>query len=327
MNFDAIGGYFGLDLAPVANWRPDGIGVNSARSALELILRARQPSKVHLPSYCCSAVESAIPENIEICWYEINEEFEISNMPETSPEAPLLLVNYFGLKNEYAAAIVADKPGHVILDNSQAYYSQPFAEADCIYSPRKFLPVPDGGIVVCDALIDLPQKQATSSNRAQYLLGRADVGPEPFFEYYKWAEAEIAKEPPMQMSALTDQLLDHLDTERFAAKRRENFQALDKRLRSLNRINLPMTDDTVPMVYPFWPSGEGLREKLVENRVFAARYWPEVAEMKQASNFENELSRNMVPLPIDQRYDSSDMDRIAELCLSHLFGGLPGEPG
>jgi len=34
-----------------------------------------------------------------------------------------------------------------------------------------------------------------------------------------------------------------------------------------------------------------------------------------------------VPLPIDQRYDSSDMDRIAELCLSHLFGGLPGEPG
>ncbi|MBU3260200.1 hypothetical protein KPG71_09270 [Roseovarius sp. PS-C2] len=318
MEYDAIGGYFGLDVSPVTNWRPDGIGLNSARNALAVLLRARQPSCVYVPSYCCSAIVDAIPNNVEIRWYNVDEKFEIVDVPDISPETPVIYVNYFGLKDEYSATLVAGNPEGVILDNSQAYYSQPVPSADCIYSPRKFLPVPDGGILACDALIELPQKRARSLDRARHLLGRAETRAEAYFEDYQRAEAEIACEPAMRISALTDQLLDHLDTNRFAVKRCENFHALDTQLGFCNRIKLPLTDTSVPMVYPFWPSRKGLRQMLIENRVYVASYWPEVLENTEASTLETEITCDMVPLPIDQRYNLSDMKRVAELCLAYL---------
>ena len=67
------------------------------------------------------------------------------------------------------------------------------------------------------------------------------------------------------------------------------------------------------MVYPFVARiGRDLRNELVDNKVFVAKYWPNVIQSGQYA-FECEMAERIVPLPIDQRYGEEEMDRIIEI--------------
>ena len=67
------------------------------------------------------------------------------------------------------------------------------------------------------------------------------------------------------------------------------------------------------MVYPYLVPEKGLREKLIENKVFVARYWPNVLEWTTKDDIEYFLAYQMHPMPIDQRYNEEDMKRINNL--------------
>ena len=67
------------------------------------------------------------------------------------------------------------------------------------------------------------------------------------------------------------------------------------------------------MVYSFLvQDGEALRGRLIANKVFVARYWPNVAEDGIHAT-ECLLSNQCVYLPCDQRYTEEDMKRIVEI--------------
>ena len=76
---------------------------------------------------------------------------------------------------------------------------------------------------------------------------------------------------------------------------------------------MQLEDDAVPMVYPSLVPVEGLREKLIENKIFIARYWPNVLEWTTKENLEYFLAYQMQPLPVDQRYGKEDMERIIKI--------------
>ncbi len=82
-----------------------------------------------------------------------------------------------------------------------------------------------------------------------------------------------------------------------------------------NTLSLSLEKEAVPMVYPYLASYKGLREKLIENKFFVARYWPNVLEWCQPNDWEYQLAENLVCLPIDQRYDDRDMQSILDLVL------------
>ena len=67
------------------------------------------------------------------------------------------------------------------------------------------------------------------------------------------------------------------------------------------------------MVYTFLTPIQGLREKLIENKVFVARYWPNVLEWTTKDDIEYLITYQMLPLPIDQRYGEGDMKRITDI--------------
>ena len=64
------------------------------------------------------------------------------------------------------------------------------------------------------------------------------------------------------------------------------------------------------MVYPYLSQSEGLRDKLIENKVFVARYWPNVLEWAERNDLEYRLTLQTQYLPVDQRYGMRDMERI-----------------
>ena len=79
-----------------------------------------------------------------------------------------------------------------------------------------------------------------------------------------------------------------------------------------NNLQLTLDVDAVPMVYPFFVPINGLREKLIENKIFVARYWPNVLDWTTKDDIEYLLAFQMQPLPIDQRYGKIQMKRIIE---------------
>ena len=64
------------------------------------------------------------------------------------------------------------------------------------------------------------------------------------------------------------------------------------------------------MVYPYLTDREGLRDHLIKEKIYVARYWPNVLEWTTADSLEWYLTRQMIPLPIDQRYGKNEMNRI-----------------
>ena len=67
------------------------------------------------------------------------------------------------------------------------------------------------------------------------------------------------------------------------------------------------------MVYPFMTDDKSLRGRLLENKVFVARYWPNVLEWCKEEALEYKLVTQIIPLPIDQRYVKEDMQRILNI--------------
>ena len=67
------------------------------------------------------------------------------------------------------------------------------------------------------------------------------------------------------------------------------------------------------MVYPFMvEDGERIRRKLIEGKVFVAKYWPNIVD-DGIHKTEFLLSNQIVSIPCDQRYQEEDMERIVEL--------------
>jgi len=55
---------------------------------------------------------------------------------------------------------------------------------------------------------------------------------------------------------------------------------------------------------------------LIENKVFVARYWPNVLDWTTKDDIEYLFAYQMHPLPIDQRYGKEDMNILLDLILN-----------
>lgn len=311
----AIGGYFGLELyGKSVEFHKDLIRLNTARNATTLILEKRKYSKVYLPIYTCGVLIDAIKKlDIEIVFYTITANLEIESFPPLAETEVLVYTNYFGFKDSYIKQLES-KVSNLVIDNAQAFFSKPLNNIDTVYCPRKFFGVPDGAYLNTNLELDIPLEKDVSLNRVSHLLKRLESGPEAGFEDFKANEKSLDNEPLKEMSELTQTILKNsIDYNYASIQRNLNYNYLHEHLQHLN--NLPITfDETIsPMVYPFITNTNTLREKLIENRVFVAAYWPDVLDRCEKDSIEHFYTSNLVALPIDQRYDDADMKRIVKL--------------
>ncbi|MCK4823908.1 hypothetical protein KA005_49600, partial [bacterium] len=95
-------------------------------------------------------------------------------------------------------------------------------------------------------------------------------------------------------------------------RREENFLFLHKRLRNINALEINTGNLKGPMVYPFMIEKEGLKEWLIENKIYVATYWKNVFDWVSEKDFEFNLAKYLIPLPVDQRYEKNDLLKIIE---------------
>ena len=316
---EAIGGYFELELRKGEHYHKDAIRLNSGSNCFEYILRVRKYKKVYVPYYTCHVIyDVAQRQGVEMAYYQINEQLEPIELPELKTHEAFLYTNYYGLKQSCVERLAEKYGKQLIVDNAQAFYSKPIIGIDTFYSPRKYFGVPDGGYLYTDAVLNEEFPQAESMQRMTHLLKRIEQGAEAGYADYQREEETLGGSPIERMSKLTDALLRSIDYEKIAQVRISNYKILDEQLGKSNAIHLTLPQGDVPMVYPYLTQDATLKQRLIANKIFVATYWPNVDEN---GDLEATLKMNLLPLPIDQRYNQSGVKVIANT-VAKFTGGV-----
>lgn len=317
-----IGGYFEWEFPENDDSFPhsDGVLLNSGRHSLEYILRSLGWIRhLWIPYFTCDVVMQPIEcLGISYSFYHINKDLTIADNFVLGEGEYLIYTNYFGLMDTYCKELSTLYGSHLILDNAQAFFAPRLEGINAFYSPRKYVGIPDGGIAYVNKTLDIELQNDVSFDRCSHLLKRHDLTPMDGYNDFKETSHKIAASSLSRMSTLTRRILSSLDYDRIKKIRISNFTFLHTHLERFNKLEIPPLESFVcPMVYPFYTQDPYLRNRLLEQKVFLAIYWPNVLNWVNNDNIEYKLANQILALPIDQRYNEQDMQVILDILDIH----------
>lgn len=315
-----IGGYFEWEMpAAGGSFHPGAaLALKSARSCLAVLLRRERPRRVHVPYYICDGPLEPLAAATEIVFYPLDEELEVAGgPPPVAADERLLYVDYFALKSVYARRLEERYGERLWLDCTQAFFCRPDdGAAPAFNSARKFFGVPDGAYLYLPPGQELTWErnlEVNSAYRLDHLTlrleGETAAGHRAFHDNEDRNGDGVAA-----ISRIGRRMLERIDYETAAERRRSNYLRLHRALAASNRIPPEVTAleaGAVPFSYPYLPPVEIAHERLWERRVFVPVLWRECRErIADGFDLEKTLSERLLPLPVDQRYGEREMDRI-----------------
>jgi hypothetical protein len=309
-----IGGFFELELDAKNEYHIDAIRLNTARNALEYILKSKNYTKIFIPYFTCDVLMQPIEKLKVACeFYSIDEKFEpIFDFSKIKGNECFLYTNYFGLKDSFVNKISLNCK-NLIIDNAQSFYSKPIDNVDTFYSARKFFGLPDGGYLYTDKKIEEDYKKDLSYERFEHLLRRIDENAEAGYKSFTENDKKLDNLPILEMSNLTHKILDSIDYDSVKSKRIKNYKYLHQSLKDRNLLKFEKSNVQVPLVYPFWTKDLKLKKTLIENKIYCATYWPNILEWCKEDSLEVMLTKELIHIPIDQRYGINEMDLIINI--------------
>ena len=333
-----IGGFLGMELPAAigaaslrARWKLPGpqSAFATARSAFKGLLDALPSGAVFLPAYLCPEMSAVVPL-ARRRFYPIDESLspQVSFLAaRVAPGDIVLGVDYFGRPPgaDFLAYVAQHPQVHFVEDCAQALATGCEAWGDWqLYSPRKLVGVPDGGVLVarsgraaatpladsvpgdCAAAVDLA--------RAQWMR-HEDADEE---QNDRWYPLHRAKEDAMGVSAtrisrLAWELLDRLDLDAIAAARRRNYAVLAGLLADVALLDA-LPAGCVPLGFPVRVAAvrrDTIRGRLFDARIYPAVHWEHLLAPAHEFAAEHALAAGALTLPCDQRYAAEQMQRLA----------------
>jgi selenocysteine lyase/cysteine desulfurase len=320
---------------------------DSGRSGLALALehwRDRLAGGwVLLPDYLCWDIILPVFQGITTRFAPIDEKFVVDQkvleraLSDNNLRA-VFLVDYFGLCDlcPQINLIRSLRPDVlIIIDAVQAFSSMSivtdrYAGADAVVSsPRKTLPIPDGGLVIVgkEEILPFPPIAENSAERVALYLsagtlrealikGRFDNSAnsivEPLYVDLFSRHGKLIGTKIEAISPLSMEILKRTDLRAIADKRSENLKwmqdsILEGRGGGLIRSALP-TSMGPGLAFPVRVIAEHrnpLRSYLKEQGYFCPIHWPVPETMRASLGISSTLlSAELLSLPIDQRYDT-----------------------
>lgn len=311
-----VGGYRELDLRQGYEYyrgTKDIARLNAGRCGIYHALRIMGCNRILIPCYECSTVWRFMDrKKVEVSFYHIDEKFlpAVQNHDESTA---FLVVNYFGLMKRDDIERITENNRNVIIDNTQAFFEEPVAGAYNVYSPRKFVGVPDGCYVIGKSAENLcgDYEQDSSADTALFLLSRIESGGNRNYPAYLENEDRVDNSNVMKMSLLTQRLLDNIDYESVKDKRRKNYRyarSIFDEINDIDKYVLESDGTSVPMVYPLIIENKELRRAFKGNNIFVGQWWKYIVDWDKPSEWEKYLSEYLFPVQIDQRYGTKEID-------------------
>ncbi len=322
---------------------PDAVLYGSGRDALRALvrhgMRHRAWKRLWLPSYFCPQVTEAMRAcGVRILYYE---DMPTRRAPALSgsefrPGDVLLLVNYFGLRGPETAESLRGAGIDLIEDHTHDPASAwaRSSRADYAFvSLRKTLPLPDGGALwsprghALPAPVPLTRQRHSAALKklAAMVLETLYLDGQPLRKA-TYRALQLAGESEMGCgeisgpSALTRGILSRLPWDAWRARRAANHQALASALADLPQIEVlrpaPHTGSCpfcVLLICRTPALREQLRTQLIARHVYPAVLWPIESHRQVALAGAEALSRRVLALACDFRYQTSDVLRVAGL--------------
>ena len=318
-NFEEMGGYFGLELPDHGDAFPDAIKFQSGRAALRAVIECAGIKKVIIPAYTCdSVIHAVVDSGGKVDTYFLDDSMYPQNIPsKLPPNHAFLYVNYFGLCQRNVDRLLKKIPSQqLIIDNCQALFALSQNALATIYSPRKYLGVPDGGFLVTSSLDinDNISEDTGSIERMRHLLLRMAYKADSGYVHYQKSENSFVNTAPLRMSRLAKRILNSIDMMAVKQKRRENFLILATRLDKFNQYSWELNDIAVPLCYPLiiGRNVEELKRILAKKRIYIPTYWPDAQTRILPDGIEYRLINRCLAVPCDQRYSPSQMLSLAD---------------
>ncbi|SEW39816.1 hypothetical protein [[Clostridium] fimetarium] len=296
--------------------------LNTGRAAILHAIKILNQDIIYLPYYQCETVKDFLLKNgVKIKYYYCDRAFN-PLITDYIENAAILLVNYFGIMSSARMCSLASKYKNVIIDNSQAFFAPPIANCMNVYSARKFIGAPDGAYLIGSHANDYLEEyeQDYSSDTSLFLLQRIEYGcAGKAYENKKTNDDRIDNSSIKKMSKLTHAILDGTDYNLIKRIRKVNFEIACSLFKNINKIDPTefYEEDCVPMVYPLVIEDNRTLPKLIENNVFQGHWWSYILDEVNSDTFEYYLSKNMIPITIDQRYGEKEIKYVFDLITSN----------
>ena len=325
----------------------------SGRSALSIVLNLYKEDFSDgwflLPDYQCWGVNDVF-SSINCKYTPINKDLILDpNLLESALEdnelKGVLLIDYFGLTNiEKSIDLIKSRRPDiiVIIDAAMSFFSllrykEKYPKADAIIaSPRKFLPVPDGGLVVTreeDLLGHIKNKNQINQEQISAYLSAsilrvlrktANLGEELsqeiesiylrlFQEHNSLFDNQINCISSLSMEIIKRSNLDGLSNQRESNYKLMQNMFSDNEIQNI--VEPVFSDIPSPALnYPVRVKGgkrDNLRSYLASKGIFCPIHWPVPRKFnKHLGNEALEISKEILGLPIDQRCDSISIARL-----------------
>lgn len=313
-----IGGYIELDTYRLPMLHDGALALNCGRNALAYLLKARKIQRLYIPKFICDSVPCVCErEGIPYTYYGISYDFLPSEGIPLKDGEWLYLVNYYSQLDNKTISGFVEKYKRVIVDHAQSFFQEPLPGVDTLYTCRKYFGVTDGAFLYTDAPWKEPLPVDESFQRMRFLLGRFERTASEFYGEYAANNNLFAGEPIKRMSKLTNNLLHGVDYNLVRQTREENFAYLHRALKDRNGLHLSAVPGT--FMYPLLlPDGAAVRKDLQKDKIYIPTLWPSVFDVCTPDAPEYDMANNILPLPIDQRYDELIMEYITNRILSIL---------
>ncbi|MGH1541881.1 MAG: DegT/DnrJ/EryC1/StrS family aminotransferase [Arenicella sp.] len=306
---------------------------HNARSALRHILTDLKISRLWLPAYSCKELEQASDKlPLDVQYFPL----DITLTPNTqwlkerlNPGDAVLAINYFGRPASIDwQTLVANSDKIIwIEDCAQSMDTGGTHFGDFrIYSPRKLLGVPDGGVLVdMKGQLCRPVFSSLPNNRylKPYQLRTEDptgANHGSWYKAFQKAEAEMSA-GNYPMSGLSSDLLQQTGIRAIIKPRITNYNYLYQELSDLALFNAP-ANNWAPLGFPIkldhGTKADDLSQHLAMHRIFAPRHWQTLNSPANIFPLEHQLSKTLITLPCDQRYDTTDMARTTQVIKDFL---------
>jgi hypothetical protein len=286
--------------------------LSTGRACLAVFLREAKPSRVFVPFYACNTLyQPFVDRGVPVALYGLGEDFLPSNPPALKAGEYLLWTNYFGVCGRAEAALAARYGERLIVDDTHAFFAGRHAGMWSFASARKFFGIPDGAFLFAPvpAAVAAPRFDPGPLRYAELRArGRAREAERAYAVYERRLDAAVRR-----ISRTGEEILRGIDYVRAAQRRRANFAHLHARLGSTNRLAPELEADAAPFCYPYLPRRPVRRAALLKKNIFVPRLWTD-ALVRAVDGFawERLLGRDLMALPIDQRYGADDMERVCE---------------
>lgn len=331
-----------IDINEPTSFLKDAEFYRSGRDALKAIATNYKGNykRILLPALCCESMVVPFQTNgYEILYYKLNFNLTanvddvLSKLQSTSL---FLYMNYFGIqsfseedlqliKQSFNSVIMIEDRTHDVLFLRQTCFVPDFT----VCSIRKWLALPDGGLLYSkndkldesaenDVYFSDVRKKALK-NKSEYLESGKPHLKELFRQQLSDANTYLDNDKAVvSMSEESLEILRYINFKKISEIRRENVKVLHQALINIKTVKLIIESSIEePMLYypVIFNDRDRTQRVLAEKGIFCPVIWPLPQGAKGLCKVADYISTNMLALPCDHRYGSSDIEHIIKMLI------------